>query len=375
MRFDQPEFHLKSESSEDQTRDVPSPGTHPYDALPERSIWRKAVAEKHALQIENIYQKKFGISKADTISTAGSCFAQHIAAALSRHGFNFSDFEPAPPLFPKHLAKSYNYGVYSARFCNIYTARQLLQTFDRAFGDFIPQGTFWRKGDGVVDPFRPLLEPEPFTSVEELLRSQQSHLDAIRNMFEKTDVFIFTMGLTEAWLSKRDGAVFPLCPGTVAGRFDDAEYEFKNFNYFEIFEELVAFMTKARTINTNIRFILTVSPVPLTATKSASHVLAASLYSKSVLRAVAGHLAEELDFVDYFPSYEIIAAPSMRGMFYDPNLRTVTRSGVDHVMSHFFREHGKQESVHADTGRESRPIGDLEAVCEEMMQAQEVGYA
>ena len=348
---------------------------HPYSALPERAIWRKAVAETHALRLDDLYRRKFDISADMAISTAGSCFAQHIATSLTKNGFNFRDFEPAPPLFPQAHTKAYNYGVYSARYCNIYSVRQLLQTFDRAFGKFVSQEPAWVKGDGVVDPFRPLLEPDPFGSVAEMERARQSHLAATRMLFEKTDVFVFTLGLTEAWVSKRDGAVLPLCPGTVAGRFDENKYEFKNFNYFEIFEDLVAFITRLREINANVKFVFTVSPVPLTATKSDHHVLAASLYSKSVLRSVAGHIADEAGFVDYFPSYEIIAAPSMRGIFYDPNLRTVTPAGVDYVMSHFFKEHRGDEAPTAPATITAAAMGDNEAVCEEMMQAQEPGYA
>jgi hypothetical protein len=337
--------------------------SNPYTGLEDRSIWRKAVAETHALQLAGLYRKKFPIAADAPIATAGSCFAQNIAKALKRNGFNFCDFEPRPPLFPAERAQEYNYGVYSARYCNIYTARQLLQTFDRAFG--------------YVDPFRPLLEPEPFGSIAELERSRHSHFAAVREMFEKLDVFMFTLGLTEAWVAKSDGAVFPVCPGTLAGAFDPARYEFRNFNYFEIFEDLVAFFGKVRTVNPRAKFLLTVSPVPLTATKSDKHVLVATTYSKSVLRSVAGHLATEIDFVDYFPSYEIIAAPSMRGMFYDPNLRTVNAAGVDYVMSHFFREHHAAPTDNSVRETQGAAVlaGDLEVTCEEMLQAQELGYA
>jgi hypothetical protein len=349
---------------------------NPYAALAPRAVWRKAVAETHPLQFEHLYRRKFELSHNARIATAGSCFAQHIAQSLKRNGFNFCDFEPEPPLFPGTMARAYNYGVYSARFCNIYTARQLLQLFDRAFGEFVPEEQPWAKGDGVVDPFRPMLEPEPFANVTELERARQSHLLAVRNMFESADVFIFTLGLTEAWVSKRDGAVFPLCPGTVAGAFDPAQYEFKNFNYSEIFEDLVAFVRQFRQINPDVKIILTVSPVPLTATKSDDHVLVATNYSKSVLRAVAGYLAQELDFIDYFPSYDIITAPSVRAMFYDANMRTVNATGVDYVMSHFFKAHAPANApLHVEEAGAAALVGDLEAVCEEMMQAQGLGYA
>jgi hypothetical protein len=75
------------------------------------------------------------------------------------------------------------------------------------------------------------------------------------------------------------------------------------------------------------------------ATATSQQVVVASSYSKSVLRAAAGHLESKYAFVDYFPSYEIIASHAMRGAFYEPDMRSVVKPGVEHVMSHFFSEH------------------------------------
>src|SRR5690606_34270850 len=74
-------------------------------------------------------------------------------------------------------------------------------------------------------------------------------------------------------------------------------------------------------------------------TATNQNVVVATSYSKSVLRAVAGQLAESRPYVDYFPSYEIIGSHIMRGSFYNPDMRTVSEVGVNHVMSHFFKEH------------------------------------
>ena len=76
--------------------------------------------------------------------------------------------------------------------------------------------------------------------------------------------------------------------------------------------------------------------LPLTATADKAHVLLATTYSKSTLRAVAGDLAASSDDIDYFPSYEIISQPPTRGIFFEPNMRSVSQRGVDLVMGHFF---------------------------------------
>ena len=89
-------------------------------------------------------------------------------------------------------------------------------------------------------------------------------------------------------------------------------------------------------MNPELHILLTVSPVPLVATASGDHVLVATQYSKSVLRAVAGDMARSHAQVDYFPSYEIIAAPPSRATFFEPNMRAIAGDGADLVMRHFF---------------------------------------
>jgi hypothetical protein len=91
-----------------------------------------------------------------------------------------------------------------------------------------------------------------------------------------------------------------------------------------------------KTINPKLKIILTVSPVPLTATNSGKHVLIATMQSKSILRAVAGQLSDEYSYIDYFPSYEIINSAVFKGVFFEPNQRNVNPHGVSFVMDHFF---------------------------------------
>jgi hypothetical protein len=169
------------------------------------------------------------------------------------------------------------------------------------------------------------------------------------------DVFIFTLGLTEAWVDKRTNRVFPTAPGTIAGDFDPSIYEFKNFTYDEIHADFVEFLDLIRARNPDVRVILTVSPVPLTATATDNHVLVATTYSKSVLRAVAGSIAQSYPDVDYFPSYEMIASPWSKGFFYEGNMRAVNAGGVAAVMRVFFKQHGTVETQAADEQPRQQP--------------------
>jgi uncharacterized protein (DUF2225 family) len=68
-------------------------------------------------------------------------------------------------------------------------------------------------------------------------------------------------------------------------------------------------------------------------------VWTSTTYSKAVLRAVAGDVTKDLDYVDYFPSYEIITCPQVQGRYFEDDLREVKDIGVRHVMKVFERHY------------------------------------
>lgn len=202
------------------------------------------------------------------IATAGSCFAQHISRHLRGNGYNVLDVEPAPAWLPTPEHGRYGYSTYSARFGNIYTLQQLVQLAREAAGRIEPADICWRKGGRYFDALRPAVEPDGHGSVEELRLSRRHHLERVRVMFETMDVFIFTLGLTEAFVHKTSGTVYPTAPGVYAGTFDDS-YAFVNFQAADLqraFRELLIVLKAIRGRRAFPRFLLTVSPVPLTAT-------------------------------------------------------------------------------------------------------------
>ncbi|PSO09694.1 MULTISPECIES: GSCFA domain-containing protein [unclassified Sphingobium] len=334
---------------------------NPYRQKPATSFWKKSVAIPAAIDVDPVISSSIVIGPESQIATAGSCFAQHIARTLAREGFHYLVEENEPAF---SFSQNENYGTFSARYGNIYTVRQLLQLFDRAHAIFEPQETAWRRSDGrFIDPFRPQIQSDGFETVEQLCADRASHLVKVRSLFEKCDVFIFTLGLTEAWLSTRDGSVFPLAPGVVSPDVDPDGYRFHNFTVQEIEHDLLLFLERLGQVNPKVRVILTVSPVPLIATYEPKHVLCATTYSKAVLRVVAEQIAQKVDWVEYFPSYEMITGPHTRGAFYEEDLREVRPEGVAYVMSVFSRHYLSNGAQPAEQARE-------QAVSEEEMSRQ-----
>ena len=309
---------------------------HPYVGLPANAYWRTGVAEPDPLEIDGLWRPKFAITPDDKSVTAGSCFAQHISRALRDNGFRWMDFEPAPSLLSPESAQRFGYGIYSFRTGNIYTTPLLRQWVRWALGREEPDAEVWEQDGRFYDPVRPQVEPGGFASHEELQRARTVTLTAVRRAIRRADVFVFTLGLTEGWRNRATGLRYATCPGTVAGEFDPEQHEFVNDSYPEVHRAMTDVIRLARRANPRLRFLLTVSPVPLTATASGDHVLVSTGYSKATLRAVAGDLARAHDNVDYFPSYEVITGAPFRSGFYEPNLRSVRPEGVAHVMTRFF---------------------------------------
>ncbi|MFI8008250.1 GSCFA domain-containing protein [Streptomyces sp. NPDC086010] len=335
--------------------------SHPYTSLPERSFWRSAVAERGPLDIADLWTPKWPIAQDAPVITAGSCFAGHIGRTLLEEGMHWYDAEPPPPGLTAEQQSARGYRRFSFRTGNIYTAAALRQWIAWALGYRTPPGEVWEEDGRFYDPYRPAVEPEGFASPGELVRSREVTLAALRSALAEAEVFVFTLGLTEAWHDTARDTVLPMCPGTVRGSFDADRHVLRNHTASRVHEDLTQALDMAREVNPRLRTVLTVSPVPLTATATGRHAVVATTFSKSVLRAAAGQLADEDDRVDYFPSYEIVTAlpglaalPTLAGDqeppgapgasgaasprgFFEANLRTVHPEGVAFVMGHFFR--------------------------------------
>lgn len=339
--------------------DAKGPIASPYEGLEDRAFWRSGVAEA-GYPPPGIYTPKFKITRDLPIFTAGSCFAQHVGRTLREHGYHVIDAEEAPAKVPDALARQHGYRLYAARFGNIYTVRQFLQLMLECYDEHRPTDAIWQRDGRYYDALRPGVTPRGLACAEEVHASRVLHLEAIRTAVQRTGLIVFTLGLTESWEHGPSGTIYPTAPGTIAGRFDPDIHRFVNFRAEEIKADFMALRALFHTINKDIRFLLTVSPVPLTATASGGHVLPATIYSKSVLRTAAGELAEDHDDIDYFPSYEIVSSHPSGGRYFEANMRAVHPRGVRKVMNAFLAAHDSAADLTPKQIRRARRLARLE---------------
>lgn len=344
----------------------------PYNGLPEKAYWRTGVAARSPLDPGDLFQPRFPITRKMRVLTAGSCFAQHVGRALNKAGLPVIDTEPLPPTVPDSIAHRFGFRLFSARYGNIYTARQLAQLFDEANGLAEPALPVWRRGDRFFDAQRPTVEPDGLESEAQVRRHRDTHLARVRLAASRADLVVFTFGLTEAWLHTASGTVYPTAPGVVAGAFDPDVFTFHNFDVTEVLADFERFRAAMQRINPEMKFLVTVSPVPLTATASGGHVEVATCYSKSVLRAVCGMLCARHADVDYFPSFELITSLNNRGAYFEANQRSVTATGVATAMGLFLRAHDippiAPEPARAPVQRPAAPRpAPAEEICEDAL--------
>ncbi|MBE1283822.1 MAG: hypothetical protein GJ676_10975 [Rhodobacteraceae bacterium] len=328
---------------------------NPYKTLPQNRFWRSAVQQSDPANMLGIHDPTVILNKSDTIVTMGSCFAQHIANWLRERGCNVPFYDATDNI----RAKSF-----SANYGNIYTVRQAVQLLQEVQGKHEPSEPVWPAEGGFADPLRPAQFVTAFASPEDVAASRLTHLEAVRSAIRDLDVLVFTLGLTETWRIRACGTVLPTAPGVVAGVFDDERYEFVNLRYGEVLSDLEALCNEVRALREGreFRMILTVSPVPLTATASGEHILRASTYSKSVLRAVAGDFCADNDFADYFPSFELVTNPAAKSGHFEENLRSVRPDAVAKVMMTF------EKLCLADTSQVETPAASVRDVdCEDAL--------
>jgi hypothetical protein len=278
------------------------------------------------------------------------------------------DVEPPPPGLSEKSRQKFGFSMYSARYGNIYTVRQLLQLAQEVAGEWAPQNVVWQKDGKFFDALRPAIEPVGLDSPEEVIEQRRDHIARVRELFTELDLLIFTLGLTEMWVHKESGTVYPTAPGTIAGDYDDAVYEFKNADFVMIDQDFKNFIQIMRDFRKkNFRLILTVSPVPLTATASGNHVLVSTVQSKSILRAIAATWSQR-PYIDYFPSYEIVTNPRLHSTSFADNLRSVRDEAVETVMRHFFSEHPAVEArTETSDTRNQATIAQEDVQCEEAL--------
>jgi hypothetical protein len=159
----------------------------------------------------------------------------------------------------------------------------------------------------------------------------------------QSDIIVVTLGLDEVWMDQRTGLRLNAPPPLKAVRQDPARYVVEITNYEQNLQALEAMHRTLGRLRPGLRYVITVSPVPMDLSFLGLDPAVATTRAKSLLRTVAQHFADTHDDVDYFPSYEIVNFTS-RSVAYAPDCRHVTDRVVSSVIGNFMESYMNRTS-------------------------------
>ena len=244
------------------------------------------------------FTPSFSLVPAEPVFTIGSCFARNIERHLRRLGYK----TPTNDYVPQELV-----GLPLDGFMNKFTPHSMLNEVRWALAP-----------EEAPDPAHSLIAQRDGTFIDGQLMSKiaVTHERGMERRREITDVFqkirdcrvtVITLGLVEAWYDKKADLYLNRALPKDCAELEPGRFELHVLDYNELHSatrQLIKLILERG--HPQSRIVLTVSPVPLTATFTDNDVVTANMYSKSVLRAVAEHIVREFDAVDYFPSYESV---------------------------------------------------------------------
>ena len=170
----------------------------------------------------------------------------------------------------------------------------------------------------------------------EVALKNRSRISAAMQRIREADVVVITLGQTESWIDSATGIAMNAHPGPAALRKFPDRFIFVDHSYRNTIDQLERTIKLIRDVcNKDMRVVLTVSPVPFNATFRAQDVLVGHQATKSMLRSVAEEMFRAHDFVDYYPSYEMVIN-SPRNLAWHEDQMHVRGEMVAHIMSFFY---------------------------------------
>lgn len=284
------------------------------NALPHnRHLYKAGAVEKYVL---HGWQPEAPAIDARTQVTAfGSCFAANISNWLSKRNYNV-------------LNKSEDAGKAYVVECGegMVNSFVILQQFEWAWEDKIYDQELWHGYDTTAYGYDPQIQAQT------------------KKMFDETDVFILTFGLSEIWYDEPTGNVF--WRTIPKESYDPERHKFRVSSVEENKANLHRIYELIRKHRPDAKIIFTLSPIPLQATFRPNSCMTSNAVSKGVLRVAIDEVYRELKdegVLHYWPSYELIT--DMFQQPYKHDRRHPKDEVLDFIMVLFEKTWCKDSSV------------------------------
>lgn len=250
----------------------------------------------------NIPDFPFKITHNSPVLNLGSCFAEHIGNRLER--YKFSSFLNSHGIIynPISIAR---------------TIEDLLSQKRYEEEDLLEYGGQWHS----FNHHGHFSHPELAQALEKI----NGRFSEARAFLEKLDVLILTFGTANAFVWNRTGDIVANCH-----KIPGQEFQRIRLSVAEITEIIGGQLSALRQMRPELKVLLTVSPV-----RHIRDGLVENQRSKATLLLAVEQLEKQLDFVHYFPSYELVLDDLRDYRFYDRDMIHPSTVAVDYVWEQF----------------------------------------
>lgn len=240
----------------------------------------------------------FKITHKDDLCLLGSCFANHLSGYLKKSGFRVASNPLGVVFNPLSLASA--------------MSDNALKNVRFAYND-----GKWH----ALDAHGSFKHEDKTTLLNKVLARKLDLQDHLK--FAK--VLVITWGTAQVWEWNEDRRVVANCHKIPQDRFKSRFLEVDEI--VELWQEI---LERIFHINTDLRVVLTVSPVRYTRGGMASNSL-----SKGILHQASRKLTQIFEDVYYFPSYEIVTDELRDYRFFKKDMIHPNDMAVQHVFDKF----------------------------------------
>lgn len=187
----------------------------------------------------------------------------------------------------------------------------------------------------VADKFRAVVNPDGVMyNPASILHTVDRYVDRLETEdAEAPSTAVFTLGTNHVYILNETGEIVDNCRKRPQRLFTERE-----LTVDECAEYLCRAIGRLRSVNTDVRVVLTVSPI-----RYAKYGFHGSQLSKAVLLLAADKVVREHDMVEYFPAYEIVNDELRDYRFYREDMLHPSDQAVEYIWQRFgdtyFSEH------------------------------------
>lgn len=215
------------------------------------------------------------VTKDTALVAFGSCFAANISKYLHARDYNV-------------LTMTGNKSYVTSMGDGIVHTFAIRQQFEWAWLNKVPSVDLWHG-----------------YKAEDFGYDEEARQDTLK-LFNKAEMFIITLGLSEIWYDEPTGEVF--WRAVPADKIDPSRHKFRVSSQAETLANLHAILKLIRDHRGDVPVMISVSPIPLTATFRPVSCVSANAVSKAILRSAVDELIRQANDpkLFYFPSYDVV---------------------------------------------------------------------